>query len=148
MAWVELPYCTANSFHMCRVELGPYIKRCFVPVLVVKADYIRLLVLFLPVSYATCVCLSGLIRQEQLSMASTTWVRSPLGFCLGDMAVRMQNRGLNVTACQLLLLFEKRYHVHVDCVKCVPILFIKTGSPTPYGQLKIARPTPYHGFKE
>ena len=34
------------------------------------------------------------MRQKQLSMAATTWVRSPLGSCLGDMAVHMPDRGL------------------------------------------------------
>ena len=105
---------------------GALIKGCFAPVLVERADYIRLLVLFLLVSYATCVCLLGLIRQKQLSMAATTWVRRPLGSCLGDMAVRMSDRGLVL---ERLTCFycSKRVTFLVDFVKCVSIPIIKTG---------------------
>ena len=93
-----------------------------------QTTYKRLLVLFLPVSYATCVCLCGLIRQKHLSMATTTWVRSPLGSCLGDMAVRtcMPDRGL-VFECVTSFDCAKRVTFLVDCVKCVSIPIIKTG---------------------
>ena len=64
-----------------------------------------------------------LIRQKQLSMAATTWVRSPLG--LGDMAVRMLDRGL-VFERVTCFYCSKRVTFLVDCVKCVSIP-IKTG---------------------
>ena len=50
---------------------GALLKGCFAPVLAVKGRLHK--ILFLPVSYATCVYLWGLIRQKQLSMAATTW---------------------------------------------------------------------------
>ena len=65
--------CLMHSQQLPHVSCGAgaLIKGCFGPVLV--------------------VCL---IRQKQLSMAATSWVRIPLGSCLGDMAVRMPDRGL------------------------------------------------------
>ena len=52
-------------------------------------------------------------------MAATTWVRSPLGSCLGDMAVRMPDRGLVFERVHLLLLFEKSYLSCRLCQVCV-----------------------------
>ena len=68
----------------------------------------------------------GLIRQKQLSMAATTWVRSPLGSCLGDMAVRMPDRRL-VFERVTCFYCSKRVTFLVDCVKCVSIPITKTG---------------------
>ena len=107
---------------------GALIKGCFAPVLVVKG---RLHKALGPISarqlcYMCMPIRLGPIRQKQLSMAATTWVRSPLGSCLGDMAVRMPDRGLvfeRVTCCYC----SKRVTFLVDCVKCVSIPIIKTG---------------------
>ena len=85
--------------------------------LILVSDYIRRLVLFLPVSYAKCVCLWGLIRQKQLSrMAATTWVRSPLGSCLGDTAVCVPDRGLVFERVTSFYCCSKRVSFLVDCV--------------------------------
>ena len=64
--------------------------------------------------------------QKQLPMAATTWVRSPLGSCLGDMAVRMPDRGL-VFERVTCFYCSKSVTFLVDCVKCVSIPIIKTG---------------------
>ena len=69
-----------------------------------------------------------------------------LGSCLGDMAVRMPDRGL-VLERVTCFYCSKRVTLLVNCVKCVSIPIIKTRWPTPHGWLKIARPTPYQGFK-
>ena len=105
---------------------GALIKRCFAPVLVVKSRLHKALSPITAVSHATCLCLRGLIRQKQLSRAATTWIRSPLGSCLGDMAVRMPDRGL-VFERATCFYCSKRVTFLLDCVKCVSIPIIKTG---------------------
>ena len=61
---------------------GALIKGWFAPVLAVKADYIRLLVLFLPVSYAMPM------RRNEVETAAHGC------HYLGDTAVSMPDRGL------------------------------------------------------
>ena len=64
--------------------------------------------------------------RDKVTVPRTTWVRSPLGSCLGDMAVRMPDCGLvfeRVTCFYCL----KRVTFLVDCVKCLSIPIIKTG---------------------
>ena len=68
--------CLTHSQQLPHVSCGAgaLIKGCFASVLVGKGRLYKALGLFLPVSYATCVCLWGLIGQKQLFMAATTWV--------------------------------------------------------------------------
>ena len=95
---------------------GALIKGCFAPV--VKG---RLHKALGPIS-APQLCYMSI----QLSMVATTWVRSPLGSCLGDMAVHMPDRGL-VFERVTCFYCSKRVTFLVDCVKCVSIPILKTG---------------------
>ena len=110
--------CLTHSQQLPHVSCGAgaLIKGCFAPVLVARADYIRLLVLFLSVSYAMPM------RPNKAETA--------VHGChyLGDMAVRMPDRGLvfdHVTC----FIVRKELTFVVDCVKCVsiPIKKKKTG---------------------
>ena len=96
---------------------GALIKGCFAPALVAKDRLHKALGPF---------SARQLIRPKQLSMAATTWVRSPLGSCLGDMAVRMPDRRL-VFERVTCFYCSKRVTFLVDCVECVSIPIIKTG---------------------
>ena len=78
------------------------------------ADYIRLLALFLPIGYAV------LMRPNKAETAVHSC------HYLGDMAVRMPDRGL-MFECITCFYRLKRVTFAVDCVKCVSIPIIKTG---------------------
>ena len=100
---------------------GALIKGCFAPVLVVTGILHKALG---PISARQlcymCMPIHGChyLGQEPIGLL--------LGSCLGDMAVRMPDRGLvfeRVTCfCR-----SKRVTFLVDCVKCVSIPIIKTG---------------------
>ena len=108
---------------------GALIKWCFAPVLVVTG---RLHKALCPISARQlcymCMPMRPIINKAETAvvMAATTWVRSPLGSCLGDMAVRMPDRGL-VFERVTCFYCSKRVTLLVDCVKCVSIPIIKTG---------------------
>ena len=101
--------CLTHSQQLPHVSCGAgaLIKGCFAPVLVVKG---RLHKSLGPIS-----AYEALIRQKQLLMAATTWVRSPLGSCLGDMTVYMPDCGL-VFECVTCFYCSKRVTFLVDCV--------------------------------
>ena len=111
--------CLTHSQQLPHVprEAGALIRGCFATVLVVKG---RLLVLFLPVSYAM------LMRPNKAETA--------VHGChyLGDMAVLMPEHGLVLERATFFYCSERVTFV-VDCVKCVSIPIIKTGWPTLYG---------------
>ena len=116
--------CLTHSQQLPRVlcGAGAFIKWCFALVLAVKlrADYIELLVLFLPVGCAV------LIRPNKAETA--------VHAChyLGDMAVRMPDLGL-VFECVTCFYCSKEVSFFVDCVKCVPIPAKKNRMTNSYG---------------
>ena len=63
-------------------------------------------------------------KAETAVQGCHTWVRSPLGSCLGDMAVCTPDRGL-VFERVTCFCCSKRVTFLVDCVKCVSIPTIK-----------------------
>ena len=70
---------------------GALIKGYFAPVLVVKG---RLHKALGPISSRQLCYMYMPMRPNKAETAVTTWVRSPLGSCLGDLTVRMPDRGL------------------------------------------------------
>ena len=110
--------CPTHSQQLPHVSCGAgaLIKGCFAPVLVVKG---RLHKALGPISARHQCYMCMPMRPNKAETAVQ-------GSCLGDMAVRMPDRGLvfeRVTCFYCL----KRVTFLVDCVKCVSILIIKTG---------------------
>ena len=96
---------------------GALRKGCFAPVLVVKG---RLRKALGPISARQLCYMCMPMRPNKAEMAVQ------LGSCLGDMAVRMPDRGL-VFEPVTCFYCSKRVTLLVDCVKCVSIPIIKTG---------------------
>ena len=120
--------CLTHSQQLPHVSCGAgaLIKGCFAPVLVVKG---RLHKALGPISARQPCYMCMPMRPNKAETAvhgCHTWVRSPLGSCLGDMAVRMPDRGL-VFERVTCFYCSKRVTFLVDCVKCVSIPIIKTG---------------------
>ena len=119
--------CLTHSQQLPHVSCGAgaLIKGWFAPVLIVKG---RLHKALGPI-YAHQLCYMCMPNRpnkpETAVQGCHTLVRSPLGSCLGDMAVPMPDRGLvfeHVTC----FYCSKRVTFRVDCVKCVSIPIIKT----------------------
>ena len=109
--------CLTHSQQLPHVScgVGAFIKGCFAPVLVVKGRLQRL-----SPSYARQLCYMCMPMRPNKAETAVQ------GSCLGDMAVRMPDRGL-VFERVTCFYCSKRVTFLVDCVKCVSIPIIKTG---------------------
>ena len=118
--------CLTHSQQLPHVSCGAgaLIKGCFAPVLVVKGGLHKA---FGPISARQPCYMCMPMRPNKAETAVQgchTWVRSPLGSCLGDMAVCTSDRGL-VFERVTCFCCSKRVTFLVDCVKCVSIPTIK-----------------------
>ena len=131
--------CLTHSQQLPHVSCGAgaLIKECFAPVLVVKG---RLHKALGPISARQLcyMCMPMRPNKADETVVLRRWeyckiikiikaeTAVQLGSCLGDMTVRMPDRGL-VFERVTCFYCSKRVTFLVDCVKCVSIPRIKTG---------------------